>query len=64
MFSHNLKDKIENNIDAMLSENASIVKRNFASEILLIFRKRLLKILEFLVYIIFWLYRAHTLVLF
>lgn len=53
VFSNNLKDKIESNLEEILGENAEITKRNITSEILWIFLKKPKKILGQVAYIIF-----------
>lgn len=53
IFSNNLKNKIESNLEEILGENANIAKRYTTSEIHQIFQKKLQKTLKQVAYIIF-----------
>ncbi len=46
IFSNNLKNKIEENLDKILGEDSAVIKRNTSSEILAGYQKKLLKTLE------------------
>jgi len=53
MISNDLKTKIKENLDKILGENSGVVKRNTTSVIHKIYKRRQLKVLEQVVYIIF-----------
>lgn len=53
MISNDLKTKIKENLDKILGENSGVVKRNITSVIHKIYKRRQLKVLEQVVYIIF-----------